>query len=404
MNHPFTPSFASRSPSLGGSRCFLGRWLCAGLAALALEAQEEVDIWKSAGLVKPFPIALSGFTGEAAGALRFDLEAAGFALVSPENADWLLTGGVNGQVEGHLSNALTRKNHLDKAYTGGSLRTQAHALADDVVEAVTGKRGVARTKIAFKLQTGGNSEIYLADYDGHNAKALTHDRTVVAAPSWAPGQRKLYYTTYLFGNADIISHDLGTGARPIVARYAGSNLSPAPSPDGRRVAMILSKSGSPDVYVADADGSHLRQLTETREDESSPCWSPDGRWICFATRMGGRRVLAKVPAEGGAAQRIPITEALNPSEPDWSPDGKLIAFTAQMGGFRICVVQADKGGDARILVDGEDPSWAPNSRTLAYTRRVGAGKRVISLLDVPTKQSKDMEHSLGVCSQPSWAK
>jgi TolB protein len=378
----------------------------AGLALLAAfhpVAQEELDVTKFAGGVQRVPIALSGFSGQVAAVLSFDLEVAGFAIVSEEQAEYVLKGSHNGQVEGHLTHTLDKKNLVDKVFTGGGTRVQAHALADEVVAAVTGKPGIARTKIAFKALKNGNSEVYLADYDGHNATALTHDNTVVAAPCWVPGQRKLYYTTFLFGNADIIAHDLTTGARPIIARYSGSNMSPAASPDGRQVAMILSKSGSPDLFVADADGSHLRQLAQTREDESSPCWSPDGDWICFATRMNGRRVLAKVPSGGGKVQRIPIAEVLNPSEPDWSPDGKWIVFTAQMGSFQLCVVPA-QGGDARVLAPGEDPSWAPNSRTVAFTRRVGPGKRVISLLDVPTKQFKDTAHSLGACSQPSWAR
>ena len=112
-------------------------------------------------------------------------------------------------------------------------------------------------------------------------------------------------------------------------------------------------------------------------------------------------MLCKVAAAGGAAQRIPTVGILNPTEPDWSPDGKWISFTAQMGGFQICVVPS-QGGQATELVAGEDSSWAPNSRTLAFHRR-SAG--CLSLLDVPTKQVKDVARvSSGVNNQPSWAR
>jgi TolB protein len=167
--------------------------------------------------------------------------------------------------------------------------------------------------------------------------------------------------------------------------------------------MILSKTGSPDVYVSDAQGSNLKQLTHTPEDESSPCWSPDGKWICYAGKPNERRSLCKVPADGGQIERIPTSGISNPSEPDWSPDGKWIAFTAQMGGFEICVVPA-AGGIATPLVAGEDPSWAPNSRTLVFVRRGSNGSRYLSLLDVPTKQVKDASRVSGNASQPSWAR
>lgn len=374
----------------------------AGLATL--QAAESIEIREyAAPTQKPIPIAIVGYSGDVAAVLKFDLFVVGFSAVAEEGAQYTLRGSNSDKVEGRLTDNISKAVKLSKAYTGGSLRSQAHALADDVVEAVTGKKGIARGKIAFKVSQSRSSEIYVADYDGFGATPMTRDGSVVAAPCWAPGLRKLYYVTYKFGNADIVWHDLSSGGRELFARYTGSNITPAVSPDGRKVAMILSKGGSPDLYVADANGGNLQQLTRTREDESSPCWSPDGRTICLATKISGRRVLATIPATGGTLKRLPTSGVSNPSEPDWSPDGRFIAFTAQMRGFEICVVPAG-GGEAKLYVSGEDPTWAANSRTLLFTRRAGGERRVLSLLDVPTKQSKDLPHTIGVSSQPAWAK
>jgi len=355
------------------------------------------------GSTKPIPVSLEGFSGDVADALRFDLSVQGFAFVTPATAQYQISGSNNGNVSGRVVDLISKQTKLSHSYSGASLRRQMHAFADDIVLAITGKKGIAQTKIAFKVEAaGGNGEIYVADFDGHNAQAVTHDNTIVAAPAWVPGRLALYYTSYARDNPDIFYHNLTTGQRRVIAGFSGLNTSAAVSPDGSKVAMILSRSGSPDVWVCNADGSNLKQLTATAEDESSPCWSPDGQWICFATKIAERRALAKVPAGGGPLQRIPTPGAPNPTEPDWSPDGKWIAFTSQMGDFNICVMPAD-GGTPAVLVAGEDPSWSPNSRTLVFARRTG-GRYVLSVLDVFTKQVKDMARISGSDSQPAWAR
>ena len=349
-------------------------------------------------------ISLSGFTGEAMATLKFDLDIAGFTNTVPDQAQYLITGSNSDHVEGRLQDRISQQYLLGKAYPAGvDIRLQAHKFADDIVEALTKKPGVALTKIAFKVTRGTTSEIYIADYDGRNPRQITSDNSIVAAPSWVPGQRKLYYTSYRLGNPDIYSHDLATGTRKVVARYTGLNTSPTLSPDGTRLAMILSKGGSPDVWVATADGNNLKQLTTTREDESSPCWSPDGRTLCFTSRANGRAALYTLPAAGGAMRRLATLGAINCTEPDWSPDGKFIAFTSFMGTFQIYMVEVETGKTIH-LVEGEDASWAPNSRTMILARRVGGGKYVLSLLDVQTKRVKDISQISGSCSQPAWAR
>jgi len=372
--------------------------------------QNEITISTTTGLAqKPIPVSLDGFSGEVESVLKFDLYVQGFTFVSPDAAQYQISGSNSGNVVGRVSDKFARKEILSRSYTGASLRREAHAFADDIVQAITGKPGIAQlrgstAKIAFEAQSpNGNGEIYVSDFDGGNPVAVTHDNAIVDAPAWVPGRLALFYTSYQPGNPDIFYHDLTTGQRRIVAGYSGLNTGAAVSPDGTKLAMILSKSGSPNVWVCNIDGTNLKKLTSTEED-SSPCWSPDGQWICFATKIAERRVLAKVPAGGGAVRQISTAGVFNPTEPDWSPDGKWIAFTRQAGDeFDICVVPADGTADPVVLVTGEDPSWSPNSRTLVFTRRAGY-RYALSVLDVFTKQVKDIAQISGNDSQPSWEK
>ena len=383
--------------------------LTLGLAAVALTGAraQEINVQSEITVMaqtKPIPIALSGFTGEGAEVLKFDLTVQGFSFVTPDAAQYLVSGSDAGGITGSLTDKFAKRVLLSRSYNGASLRRQAHAFADDIVLAVTGKKGIGQTKIAYKAQPAGYGagEIYVADFDGANAQRITTDNAIVAKPAWVPGKLALYYTSYALDNPDIFYHSLTTGQRRKIAAYSGLNTSAAVSPDGAKIAMVLSKSGSANIWTCSADGTNVKQLTYGVQD-SSPCWSPDGEWICFATEKNGRRRLAKVPAGGGTVQYISTTGAANPTEPDWSPDGKWIAFTSQMGDFNICVVPVAGGADPTVLVGGQNPSWSPNSRTLVFNRAMGY-RQVLSVLDVFTKQYKDCVRATGSSSQPAWAK
>lgn len=367
------------------------------------EGAIEVEKQAGPGRERPILVSLTGFNGEAAQVLQFDLYVQGFAVTDEQAAQYLITGSNNGNFQGRVTDRINKNVVLAKGYSGASIRRQAHAFVDDFVQ-VLGRKAIGNTKIAFKGQNGSNGEIYIADFDGFNAQEVTRDNSIVAAPCMVPGHLAIYYTSYKLNHPDIFYQNLSSGARRIFARYGGSNMSPAVSPDGSKVAMILSKDGWTDLYVCNADGSELRRLTKSPQDESSPCWSPDGRWICFASKEHERRSLSKISVSGGTPQRIPTNGVGNPTEPDWSPDGNWIAFTSQGRDFSICMVPA-RGGDAIVLTAGEDPSWSPNSRTLAFARRQG-GRYVLSLLDAPTKQVKDVSRTSGSSSQsqPSWAR
>ena len=379
------------------------------LLALNLSRAQEINIQTEINVIgqtKPIPVALSGFTGEGAEVLKFDLYVQGFSFVTPDAAQYLISGSDAGGVTGTVTDKVARKIILSRSYNGASLRRQAHLFADEIVQAALNKKGIGQTKIAFKAQPGGigAGEIYVADFDGRGAQAVTGDSAIVAKPAWVPGRLALYYTSYARGNPDIFYHSLSTGQRRPIAGYSGLNTGAAVSPDGSKIAMVLSKSGSDNIWVGNADGSNLKRLTTGIED-SSPCWSPDGQWICFGmkTKDSERRRLAKVSASGGEIHLLNTAGVSNPTEPDWSPDGKWIAFTRQAGDFDICVVPADGSLPPAILVRGENPSWSPNSRTLVFNHAIGY-RQVLSVLDVFTKQYKDCPRATGSNSQPAWAK
>src|SRR5579859_4700482 len=147
------------------------------------------------GQTKPIPVSIEGFGPEVMDILKFDLYVQGFTFVAPDAAQYHISGTSADSVVGRVM--VGRNTILSRSYNGASVRRQAHAFSDDVVLAVTGKKGIAQTRIAFKVEaSSGNGEIYVADFDGHNAQAVTHDGVIVSAPSWVPGRSALYYNSY----------------------------------------------------------------------------------------------------------------------------------------------------------------------------------------------------------------
>src|SRR5690348_6779381 len=171
--------------------------------------QGEISINRSIDTFgqKPIPVSIEGFGPEVTDILKFDLYVQGFAFVAPDAAQYQISGSSAGNVVGSVVDRFAKRTILSRSYNGAALRRQAHAFSDDIVLAITGKKGIAQTRIAFKVEaSSGNGEIYVADFDGHNAQSVTHDGTIVSAPSWAPGRSVLYYNSYKLGNPDIFYH------------------------------------------------------------------------------------------------------------------------------------------------------------------------------------------------------
>jgi TolB protein len=262
---------------------------------------------------------------------------------------------------------------LSKAYRESikDADRMAHAVCDDVVQALTGHRGIAATRIAMVGNRTGKKELYLCDADGGNLLQLTRDNTVSIAPTWGPQGRKLVYTSFLKRFPDVFIVDIASGRREGLARYPGLNTGAAISPDGRDVALILSKDGNPELYIKNLAGGKLTRITRTgRAAEASPSWSPDGRRIVYVSDTSGRPQLYMVNRNGGHPERLTRRGSENVA-PDWGPNN-LIAFASKLGGqYQICVIDPSNRETRQITrdyADYEDPSWAPDGRHIAASR------------------------------------
>ena len=119
-----------------------------------------------------------------------------------------------------------------------------------------------------------------------------------------------------------------------------------------QIAFVSQRDGNAEIYVMDADGGNLRNLTNHPGGDWSPSWSPDGKRIAFVSQRDGNAEIYVMDADGGNPQNLTNNPGRD-SSPSWSPDGKRIAFHSDRDNDRdhnieIYVMDADGQNEQRL--------------------------------------------------------
>lgn len=292
-------------------------------------------------------------------------------------------------------------------YTGKRLsgdasarRLVAHQYADEVTRQVTGTPGVATSRIVFAVGTTGKKEIWIADYDGANAKQLTQHNDISIQPEISPDGTKLAYVSYRQGYPWLYLLNIATGAVSPISRKVGVNIAPGWAPDGNSLVLALSIDGNTEIYRINQDGSGARRLTNDKSVDTSPCFSPDGRQIAFVKDVGNSPQIYVMNSDGSSPRRLSYGYG-KAYDPAWSPDGTKIAYTIQSGGFRIAMMNADGTGATVLTTTGQDegPSWSPDSRHIIYHN---TSAKALFTVNVETGKSRRVPNLPAGCTGASW--
>ena len=281
---------------------------------------------------------------------------------------------------------------------------------DRMIESILGIPGFFSGKICYLSKLSGNKEVFVANSLMTSAQPHTSFKKITFNPSWDNRGAGVFFTSNRKVFNNIYHLDFSSRKISTIANYRGSNLRAVQNPRNSEVAMILSTSGNPEVWLASSPKSKPKRITRNKSNESGPCWSSDGRRLIVTSDSRGKPQLYEVSLSSGRLTRIPTNVSSHCTEATWNPaDPTKIAFTAAVsGGFQV-YEYSFSSRKSRALTGGRNhgmqPCWANDGRHLFFTERSSNGNTRLMILDTELQGAKPVAlhgTSFGNCSQASF--
>ncbi len=351
-------------------------------------------------------------------AFLFDPQSDGILTPQINFANWTVIGAEllitglyeenNGKIsmELRLFDTFNGRRILGKKYSGKTAdqRRIIHRFCSEVIQYLTGSRGVFASKIAFVSTGSGNKEIYSCEFDGYNPQQVTRNHAITLFPAWSSNGRYLAYTSYKQGKPDLFIKNLAEMQEISIAKK-GLNITPAWVPGKFELAATLSFSGDQEIYLLTGSGKIIKRLTKMRGSDISPSWSPDGEKFAFVSNRSGNPQVYIQDRVSGKVMRLTYEGNYN-TQPSWSPRGDKISYTSfQNNRHNIFVIDIEGRQPFQLTYesgDNEAPSWSPDGSLIVFsTTREGPSR-----IYVMTASGTDQRRLLvlkGEQTNPKWS-
>ena len=248
-------------------------------------------------------------------------------------------------------------------------RQLGHYVSDGIYEEITGMKGISSTKILYVTENK-NFNLMVADADGSNEQILLKSNDPIISPAWSPDSKKVAYVSFETGMAKVYIQDIATGERELAIENSSQISSPSWSPDGKFLSLTMYQDGNAEIYILNLKNRNLTRLTNHFSIDTESSWSPKGSKIMFTSGRSGSPQLYEIDLRrfNSKPKRITFDGNYN-AKGSYLPNNEGFIFVHRENkNFQIAIKYFNENF-IRPLTNAqldESPSISPNGNVIVY--------------------------------------
>ena len=248
-------------------------------------------------------------------------------------------------------------------------RQLGHYVSDGIYEEITGMKGISSTKILYVTENK-NFNLMVADADGSNEQILLKSNDPIISPAWSPDSKKVAYVSFETGMAKVYIQDIASGERELAIENSSQISSPSWSPDGKFLSLTMYQDGNAEIYILNLKNRNLTRLTNHFSIDTESSWSPKGSKIMFTSGRSGSPQLYEIDLRrfNAKPKRITFDGNYN-AKGSYLPNNEGFIFVHRENkNFQIAIKYFNENF-IRPLTNAqldESPSISPNGNVIVY--------------------------------------